>query len=938
MSSPVYHAKGLHTANNPLSAVPEGAMKVADNCVIRYKDTVEPRRGLTALSYGFGTVAAPSNGLGSAVLRANEVFYFQGVVGLPVFVHYNNSTVAADVGGSFADLVSGVAAVDSRLKTACALGNLYMASSTGVQMINTGLSSMGNAGTPRALDIKTITVSTGVNGSWMAANTKVSYKVVWFQRDTLQRVIWGAPSGRYLVANTAASSGIALLTVPCIPGATNTFWFRVYRTAQSASSTTDPGDNHYLVYEQQCAPLLQLTPGMCSISGSTLTVTYPSHGVVSSASLPQVYYVLTGAGAAGLLNTPSELLVTVVDANTLTFTLDHSPGFQVTQNLSLVPAYIKVADYQPDALLADPLYTNPADGLGPLKAAYQPPLAADIAYWNSRLWCARTTSKHRLQVQLLGINSATQTTSTNNPGGLNNGDKFTVIYSGGSIDYTFRNSPSTNTDVQLVTGNTSASVNVEQTAQNLVQTINHAQIDGAATPGICASYISGTTDAPGKILLEELGIGGSSFSVTVSNASAWAPACGAPNQVTSANDFKPNRLYYSEYLQPESVPLVNYFEVGSQLEYVKRIVPLRDKLYVFKNDGLFLVSGQVPPFRSDLLDSTVVIVGPDSAKASGNQVFALTNMGVVTVSELGAQIISQPIDDIIQPIVQSTATQPSSICGCAYDAEHEYILGLPLTPGDTNPGQWFVYNYVTNAWTRWVMTRTCAVVNERNVLYMGSSTSNTLYKERRTGLNTDYTDAILTFSIASHSPPSAVVGLNGSGGLVSPGDVFNVGSFWATVLSVNGNLLTLDTSSATQLTGTATIYVGYPVECVWQVQSQGAPGSLKHYRATTHHFIQGQFSLGNIETSTDLRPGLIQSGVSIPGWGQQAWGDPTGSQSTPWGQPAGPHNKRILVSRENQFGAYLNVGFQIRQALSYWRLGGFTVEAEAVSERTTRST
>src|SRR5690606_38690766 len=65
----------------------------------------------------------------------------------------------------------------------------------------------------------------------------------------------------------------------------------------------------------------------------------------------------------------------------------------------------------------------------------------------------------------------------------------------------------------------SAAQNIRDTALSLVRVINRH-----ASSTVYAYYLSGPDDLPGKMLLEERGIGGSAFSLTSNAAAAtWSP-------------------------------------------------------------------------------------------------------------------------------------------------------------------------------------------------------------------------------------------------------------------------------------------------------------------------------------------------------------------------------------------------------------------------------
>ena len=74
---------------------------------------------------------------------------------------------------------------------------------------------------------------------------------------------------------------------------------------------------------------------------------------------------------------------------------------------------------------------------------------------------------------------------------------------------------------------------------------------------------------------------------------------------TEAED-RANRLYFSDPDEPESVPLLNYVDIGAQQSPILALVPLRNALLVFKSDGVWRVTGYGPTnWTVDPLDPTM---------------------------------------------------------------------------------------------------------------------------------------------------------------------------------------------------------------------------------------------------------------------------------------------------------------------------------------------
>src|SRR5208283_4474147 len=103
-----------------------------------------------------------------------------------------------------------------------------------------------------------------------------------------------------------------------------------------------------------------------------------------------------------------------------------------------------------------------------------------------------------------------------------------------------------------------------------------------------------------------------------------------------------NWVYVSKVQIPEAVPLSNYIPIGTADKAILRIVAQRDSVFVFKEDGIYRILGtDITNFTVSLFDSTVILTAPDSIAALNNQIWAMTNQGVVSVSDSGSVIQSR---------------------------------------------------------------------------------------------------------------------------------------------------------------------------------------------------------------------------------------------------------------------------------------------------------
>lgn len=312
----------------------------------------------------------------------------------------------------------------------------------------------------------------------------------------------------------------------------------------------------------------------------------------------------------------------------------------------------------------------------------------------------------------------------------------------------------------LLSVSSSLATSIDLTVRSLVRVINK---DSSAP--VFAQYISGTDDLPGKVILEAKSLQDVDFYIAISDSSLvaeftpevpyWDGISAFPITNISDNNKAPNRIAFSKVSQPEAVPSVNYIDVGSKDKQILRILPLRDNLFVLKQDGVYIVTGATAPdFSVRLLDNSATLTAPDSAVVLNNLIYCLTTQGVVSISETGVSIVSRNIEDQIKEVSTFSYAFSTLSFGVAYESDRSYLLWLPTLKSDTvSATQCFRYNTITNTWTRWLKTNTCGIVNQGDDrLYLGSGT-NRLYieQERKNGERQDYADRNFTRTIEDGS-------------------------------------------------------------------------------------------------------------------------------------------------------------------------------------------
>lgn len=241
--------------------------------------------------------------------------------------------------------------------------------------------------------------------------------------------------------------------------------------------------------------------------------------------------------------------------------------------------------------------------------------------------------------------------------------------------------------------------------------------------------------------------------------------------VESDNEVTPNRLYYSKYQQSEAVPLVNYIDIGPKDKKIQRIIPLREAVYVFKEEGIYRVTGDSAPFVVVPFDNSVVLTAPDSGAILNNQIYCLTTQGVISVTDAGVNVISRQIEDKLLNISRPGYAYKTLTFGVSYESDRAYHLWTVTNSTDTVATQCFRYNTFTQTWVRWDKSATCGIVNfTDDKMYLGAGDENFTDVERKNLDKTDKCDREYSLSINANGVSDKTLELS-SVSLVEVGDL-----------------------------------------------------------------------------------------------------------------------------------------------------------------------
>lgn len=243
MITTVLQATGVQTNTNNLS-VQVGGLSVAENCVIDKKDVIEIRRGFNPVGSTFAFAG-----------NADNLFVFQDRM-----IASNGTTLAYDANANPSNpswtLYSGTYTPPTGANKIHAVegvnSNLYFATSVGIYKIDTVTSSPFAAGAPKGLDGSAAV--TGGSG-WFNNNSNVAYQVVWGYIDANNNTILGVPSELINVTNTAGSGRDVALTFTVPTGLSTSYFWQLYRSAQTDSTSVVAGVQFQLVAQANLTAL-----------------------------------------------------------------------------------------------------------------------------------------------------------------------------------------------------------------------------------------------------------------------------------------------------------------------------------------------------------------------------------------------------------------------------------------------------------------------------------------------------------------------------------------------------------------------------------------------------------------------------------------------------------------------------------------------------------
>lgn len=634
---------GLVTSPNLLEDIPEGGLADCDNVVIQERGLIQARRGIAE----FGDIVSGTRTLAS--IHALPWDGFQFLLEVIDSNPANPNKLALWNGSAVFDLIDadkreGAETMHSAQAGDAVLitteqGVYYSSYNAATDQIQTRL-----AGLPRPV---VTSAEANTSGITFDADTAVAYRVVFGSRLPDGRLQLSEPSARIILTATSSwEARIGASVFRALSRATD--FFQVYRTAPVAAGT-DPGDEMRLVAEisaLESAPqgynvvyfsanLFDRLP--VGLEGASLYTNATQEGIAqANREPPRARLVTTHQGMTFLADIDEPQSITLQITDPAAFPNDVTPIF---------------ASGFVDTTLGSPIVTfsGSTAGITPGMSVFF------FSAFTGNVFPSGTT--------VVTVDSGTQLTLSANAletGTYDNLQAELVFANAIVIDgqsffgvraagFPYNNSeiPTFRVFKTLAT----LSQNIAATAQSLSVAVNRAyRFDALFSAGpnrVQAEALNSPQDPPGGVTLRAAIPNAVSFSVD-SNVAGVRAVFNPALPLSSLSERKRNRLAVSKLGIEDAFPLLNTLDIGGD-DSVIGIGSVDAALIVVKRFGAFRVTGFTPDtLQVSIIDSVLRCDYERSVAVLRAALYALSDRGVVAITNGGVQVLSEAINDDVR--------------------------------------------------------------------------------------------------------------------------------------------------------------------------------------------------------------------------------------------------------------------------------------------------
>ena len=392
-----------------------------------------------------------------------------------------------------------------------------------------------------------------------------------------------------------------------------------------------------------------------------------------------------------------------------------------------------------------------------------PPVAYEVASWANVTWWADVRYRPSSILYFL---------STGSPSGLQDNDTITVQIGTTPLTLRAKTVPTLATDFKLYSAvYATVQQNLEATALAFADILNRQASLGPI--GIRAYTVGLPTSLSAVVYLEASRIDTSGIGLQmVSSRATWYRLDNALSgrgiyAGNGAGGEARNALCYSKPQRADAVPYVNRINVGPNNARILRVQPYRDRMFVFTDQGIYVVTGRnFASFAIAPLALELTLLAREAVCVCDDAVYAWCTQGIVRISGAGWEIVSTPIEPTLQDIVKFAVDGalsplvPSLAFAVADTAQHRVLFWYPepeITPSGVHGCAFALcFDTRTSAWSQYrvdgkntdnqldMRAHGCVRFSDKRVLLTSQRNLNDsegyLYEERLDYAATDFTD------------------------------------------------------------------------------------------------------------------------------------------------------------------------------------------------------
>lgn len=365
--------------------VPDGAMEVAENAVIKSDNIVQKTRG----SYIY---------FNPSTSDMNQLFKYRDKL-LAIYsdklVYYTDTGTSPNETGAETTLSGATISVTGTRvsRSVESSNNLYFTTDNGVLKIENYNSTIYQAGAPQGLDLGLQILASSVGP--IDPNTTVGYRVVFGRRDDNDNLILGAPSNIGTIYIPNGGTGVSYTSSGAGP-------YTV--TVTSTSHGLKSGDEIVVTAASDADAIGTFT---ITVTG-TNTFTYSTAGNPSSGTLTYTFTrkIRLEFSIPSDISASQGWFYQVYRSSQAVGNVTPSLDFKLASEVVLTSTEIsnRVAFFDDDVddiLLGAELYTNPNSREGELQSNFRPPLCEDICLYKNSVLYANCTTRHLLELDVV---------------------------------------------------------------------------------------------------------------------------------------------------------------------------------------------------------------------------------------------------------------------------------------------------------------------------------------------------------------------------------------------------------------------------------------------------------------------------------------------------------------------------------------------------------